>query len=280
MRIIKEPLFHFLLLGLGIFLWFNHLNPQSSEIPESSEIIVTDQQVDRMLQQFQSVWNRPPSQTEFKGLIDAMLREEVLVREAQSLGLEQNDSIVRKRLVQKMEFLTVSAAQSATPGENDLMDFYKDNPDLYQRQAAISFEQVFLGSTIGESEVSAAITNLNTGANPASIGQASLLPPEMPLSSRQSVDGTFGPGVFEAVSQLEPGVWGGPIQSAYGTHALKVVTMQPVATRPFEEVRDKVTADWRQDMSATLVEAQYNAVKSRYQIQMPDLTAFEGRFLK
>ena len=82
MRILKEPLLHFSLLGVAIFGWFLVLNPQDERPSDPTNIVISNQEVERIILQFQGVWKRPPNSTEFEALITGMVREEVLVREA------------------------------------------------------------------------------------------------------------------------------------------------------------------------------------------------------
>ena len=99
-----EPIVQFLLLGGGLFLLQGMLRPPGAA--SGGEIVVSDARVATLAQVFQRTWQRPPTQGELEGLIDDHIREEVLVREALALGLDRDDVIIRRRLRQKMEFLS------------------------------------------------------------------------------------------------------------------------------------------------------------------------------
>ena len=119
MRLLKEPLFQFLLLGLVIFGWFYWKNPPEDEAASSDRIIVDETDLKWLSEQFRSTRQRPPTRSELTALMNQMVREEVLVREALALGLDQGDNVVRNRLAQKMVFLTTSLAQSMEPASED-----------------------------------------------------------------------------------------------------------------------------------------------------------------
>lgn len=280
MRILKEPLLHFFLLGVAIFAWFFVLNPQEERPADPANIVISNQEVERVLLQFQAVWKRPPNSTEFDALIEGMVREEVLVREAEALGLNQNDGMIRKRLVQKMDFLTVSLAQTATPDEEVLRTYMQDNAEKYQSPARIAFEQVYLGEQSNTQNSTEILAQLTAGATPRNLGQRSLLPTTIPLSGATKVNGSFGNGFFEAVSEIDITGWAGPVRSAFGYHLVKITEQTESSQQDFEKIEDILLSDWRREMSQTLSEAQLKSLKDQYTIELPDLTVFQGELLK
>ncbi|MEL7528967.1 MAG: peptidyl-prolyl cis-trans isomerase, partial [Pseudomonadota bacterium] len=147
-QIFSQPLLHFLLLGALIFAVYGLVAPGSETEPDQAgeDIIVTQQQLDRLIEEYRATWQRAPGADEIQALIDGYVREEVLVREALRLGLNQGDTVIRRRLAQKMDFLATSAARSQQPTEQDLAGFYAENETYYRRPGRIAFEQVFLGS--------------------------------------------------------------------------------------------------------------------------------------
>src|SRR5664279_5358246 len=101
-RLIREPLLHFLLLGALIFLVVGRTHSSGS----GEKIVVTQRQLESVVVGFSRTWMRPPTQEEMQGLVDDYIREEVFYREAKAMGLDQDDIIVRRRMRQKLEFLS------------------------------------------------------------------------------------------------------------------------------------------------------------------------------
>ncbi|NDR55410.1 peptidyl-prolyl cis-trans isomerase [Aliiruegeria sabulilitoris] len=274
MRILREPLFHFFLLGLLLFGWFFWLNPADPNDAASDRIVIDVQDIARLTAQFEATWRRPPTEAELQGLLDSLVREEVLVREAQLLGLDQGDGAIRNRLAQKMTFLTTSVAQSIEPDDEVLRAYMDQNQERFAFPPRVSFEQILLKP---EEEAGDVLAALNTGADPTQLGAATLLPAEIPLSIAASVDGLLGRGTFEQLAELPEGRWSGPVQSGYGLHVVRLTGREPGALPPFDEIRDRVLQDWRSKQSEELTAAQLKSLKSKYEIVLPEpLATTEG----
>lgn len=271
MRILKEPLFHFFLFGLLIFGWYAYLNPADPAESDPRIIVIDAQRMDSVIQQFRTTWRRPPTREELEKMVQATVREEILVREAQALGLDRGDGMIRNRLRQKMEFLTASVAQSVQPGDELLIDHMKENAERFTRPQRVAFEQVAFGQVTSAEPIDAARAALESGADPGGLGTISLLPPAMPLTPKPEVDRAFGKGFGDALMQLPVGEWSGPVRSGYGYHLVRVVDREEARLPPLDEIRDKVLADWQSKMTAELTEAQYEVLKARYSITLPDL---------
>lgn len=269
---LKEPLLHFLLIGVAVFGLFAALNDSSSS-PSMEEIIVTEDKAAQLASGFQSVWRRTPTRDELGGLIEDYIREEVLAREAMALSLDRDDAIIRRRLRQKMEFLTDSAAGALKPSDAELRAYFDGNQEAYASNPAAAFEQVFVGPDPGADEVEQVRQALTTGGDPALVGARTLLPPSLPISVRSSIDGTFGNGFFESLSQSEVGQWSGPIESGYGVHFVRVVARSEAAIPPFEQVQERVLRDWTEARAEEISEAQYQRMLERYVVTRPDLSS-------
>ncbi len=258
---------HFLAIGLGVFLLFG-LRGQVPAARSDTVIEVTPAQVAQLAGQFEAVWRRQPTASERDGLIDDYVREEVYYREALALGLDRDDTVIRRRLMQKMEFLTEGPAADTAPDDATLRAYFAAHPERFVRSTRVTFEQVVLG----DGDPVAALAALNEGAAPDSVGRGSLLPPAMEGAVQTSVDGAFGDGFFAGVTKLAPGVWQGPVASAFGEHLVRLEELEPGRMPPFEEVRTAVEADWRQQTAADQREAGYRALRDRYTVLLPDGT--------
>ncbi len=272
MRIVKEPLFHFFLIGAAIFIWFHIISPDNDAAADPETITISESDAALLASQFEARWKRQPSGSELQALVDASIREEVLVREARKLGLERGDSVIRSRLSQKMDFLTEAIAASVIPEDEDLEAFLQQNTDRYATPNKVAFTQVFLGEEPSETEIERALAALRAEQETSGLESATLLPASMPLTATRVIDSVFGTGFSNGLANLEKGQWMGPVQSGYGIHLVKVLAIEPSRIPRLQEIHSVVLRDWRRAMSEDLAQAQYEALADNYEITAPDLT--------
>lgn len=265
-RILREPLFHFFLLGLGIFAIYGSLTPNGQNGGDGARIVIDTQDVDRLAQQFEATWRRPPTQEELLGLVEAQLREEILVREAIALGLDQGDGIIRNRLAQKMTFLTTSVAQSMLPEDEILIAHMETNRKRFTMPGKLAFDQISLPEG---ANADAALAALNAGVDPNEVGNRSLLPLSMPMTSAQAIDATFGRDFYATLIDLPLDAWAGPVQSGYGAHLVRITDRKEPVLPLLEALRDQVLADWRREQTDVLTVAQFDAFRDNYEIETP-----------
>ncbi|CUH44837.1 peptidyl-prolyl cis-trans isomerase [Ruegeria atlantica] len=271
MQILKQPLFHFILIGVAIFAWFAWVSPQQDVAEETDTITVDGNDVALLKTRFQNSWNRPPTEDELQALVDGAIREEVLVREARKLGLDQGDQVIRARLAQKMDFLTDAIAASIEPEPEVLQTFLNENPERFTKPAQIAFDQIYLNENAELDAIENAIEAANTQQDWSSIGSTTLLPKSMPLTVVRAVDANFGTGFSAALNSLEPGNWSGPVRSAYGIHVVRVTDKQDPILPKLEDIRDTVLLEWRREAGSDLAQAQYESLASNYQVETPDM---------
>ncbi len=272
MRVLKEPLLHFFLIGAAIFVWFHIVAPESESVEDLEKITLDEDDVALLSARFEAQWKRPPSDSELKALVDASIREEVLVREARQLGLDRGDPLIRTRLSQKMDYLTEAIATSIVPNDEDLEVFLQENAERYATPVMVAFNQVFLGEEPGEAEIEKALATLRAKQEISELGGSTLLPASMPLSATRVVESVFGGGFSQSITEVETGQWTGPIRSGYGIHLVEVVAVEPSRTPPLAEIHDAVLRDWRRAMSEDLAQAQYQSLAEKYEIVAPDLS--------
>ncbi|MFT7595814.1 MAG: hypothetical protein ACI8R4_003146 [Paracoccaceae bacterium] len=276
-KLLREPVLHFALLGIALFAYFSVVNQDrpAPNIGQSDQIVISQAQIRQFIEQYRSVWRRPPTPQDLTALVDGAVREEILVREALALGLDRGDAAIRNRLKQKMQFLTDSAAQMMEPSEAVLHAHMAANPGQFSTPPKAAFDQIYLGQTATQGVIDATLTQLAAGDAPQSLGRGSLLPPGMPLTGKQQVDSTFGTGFFATLAEAEPGTWFGPVRSGYGVHLVRVSDAQPATLAEFAMVRDKVLFEWRRMQADELAKAQMGALRQRYRVQTPDADALQ-----
>lgn len=270
--LLKEPLVHFLVLGLIIFAVYHALNRSNEQEPD--KIVVTQARMEQLAGLFAKTWQRPPTATELKGLIDDYVKEEILYREALALGLDNDDTVIRRRLRQKMEFLSDTVIGALNPTDEELETYLESNMSKFELDSQIAFEQVFLnperrGDQIEEDAASILeALNSNASADAANLGDATLLPLELDLTSATRIGQTFGPQFAKAVDQLTPGAWGGPIKSTFGTHLVRVNKREPGRVPALNEVRAAVKREWATEQRKKLEDKRFAELLKRYDVSI------------
>lgn len=264
-RVLREPLTHFLIIGVAVFAAFE-LTSDRDSFQRQDAILVTENHKARLITEFEAVWRRSPTEDETERLIEDFVREEIYVREALALGLDQNDTVIRHRLRQKMEFLGNSVVESLDPKEEELHAFFAENAADYIVGGSVAFEQVFLGERPDIAKTEAALAALSSGRDPVSAEDLTLLPSTMGLSDELVVDGVFGRGFFAALEALPPNEWQGPIKSGFGVHLVRVLVRREPRTPKFEAVREKVLGAWRRQKSEELNELNFARLRKRYEV--------------
>jgi len=272
-RLLREPLLHFLALGGLLFVVHAVIDAGAEEQPEGPSRIVRISAADAewLKGMWVRQWHRPPTDEELRGLLADHLKEEVLAREARALQLDVEDTIVRRRLAQKMAFLLDDTVRTAEPSEEELRTLHETRPDLASTPARASFTQVFFDRGEGDDRAArlarAALASLSDASGEtAEHGDPFLLGDTFVDQDEQSLASQFGAAFARAVFSAEPGQWSGPISSSYGLHLVKVTAMRPSRTRAFAEVRDRLAEEWHRQRQETARTQFYSDLLRKYQI--------------
>jgi hypothetical protein len=270
-KFLREPLVHFIALGALVFLAFHFTAHRDA--PQDGRIVVTTGKVEQLVTGFSRTWQRPPTQHELDGLVEDHIREEVLYREALAMGLDKDDTIVRRRMQQKLEFLTEDGSSAALPTDQDLQSWLDKHPDKFRVEPAIAFSQVYFNTgRRGESASAAAakayasLGRAGTNIAPPELGDPTMLPHELPLSRIDEVASVFGKEFAQQIARLEPGRWVGPVQSSYGWHLVHVSERTEGRSRPLSEVREGVQREWLTERRKEIVDATYRKLREKYAV--------------
>ncbi len=269
---IREPLVHFLLIGAALFLLFEWRGGGAGD----RRIVITRGQVEHLAQSFEVVWLRPPADEELRGLVDDYVREEVAIREAIAMGLDRDDTVIRRRLRQKLEFLVEDSLESHPPTDEDLSFWLEKHAESFRGEPRISFRQVYVSrDRRGESaeafalEVLDDLTRAGAGLSLASIealGDPLMLPHEVSLSSRSDVGRMFGEDFAAKVLALPPGRWSGPVESGYGLHLVFVSELAEGRLPALSDARDAVERDFLAARRKAELDARYERLLSKYEV--------------
>jgi peptidyl-prolyl cis-trans isomerase C len=283
-RWLHEPLLHFLLIGLALFAIYRALNPTAAEQENRSRVELTDDDLRQLELGWMAQWRRPPTPEEMRRLMDSKVREEILYREALALGLEQGDTIVKRRMVQKMEFLAEDLSTLREPSREEFKAWFEKNSQHFTIAGRTSFRHLYFSfDKRGEQAREVAEGALATLAGqPADApGAATLADPFMFQDyygdrSPEQVANVFGAKFTRSLIQLEPGVWQGPIESGFGWHLVWMDSMTPPRVPAFEEVEPEVRSEWVADQRAEFKRQAFEAMKARYEIVLPKAGPGDG----
>lgn len=269
----KEPLFHFLIIGALIFVVFSMVN-QNEPTVSGNMIIVTNAEIERLSGNWSKRWNRPPTETELKGLVDSYIKEEVYYREALALGLDKNDAILRRRLMQKMEFLTNDLAELSTPDKSELKKYLLDNKEKYQLPARVSFSHIYFsldkrGAKTFE-DAKNVLSQLNDLSTPEK-GDSFMLPYDFVQKTPFEVERLFGSGFAEQLFTLNTNAWQGPIASGYGFHLVRISEKTDPRMPELFSVIDKVRTDLMFELRQKMNKKIYEKFKERYEIIIEEM---------
>lgn len=286
MKWLRDPLFLFLLLGAALALGWSAFSGAFAGDDER-RIDMDAQEVELLAANWERQWQRPPTEEELRGLVDARVREEILYRTAQSMGLDRNDVVVRRRMVQKMELLSQDLATITDPPEAELRSYFEENRDAYRVPPRISFRHVYFnldrrGYEQAEADARALLEELRATdpdqVDVATIGDRFMLASEYRLRAPEEIAREFGSRFAESVAELAPG-WHGPIGSGYGTHLVEVTERVEARLPEFEQVRDRVTTDYARVRRERANELLLETLSAGYEVNI-DSSAIRDRSLE
>jgi len=268
----REPLLHFLLLGALIFGVYQ-LVPSTNV---STTLIVSKHRIQILADIFQATWHRPPTSDELNKLIDNYILEELYYREAVNLGLDQNDSVIRRRLQQKMEFISKDLSSIIDASDVELASFLAKNSDNYRGQSSYSFKQIYIDPTKHDQPYQLAqkwLTNVET-IKPD--GDSTMLPKVMTLKNQQVINNTFGGELAAYVANAKSGVWSGPAVSSFGLHLIYVTEIKNAVAPSLAHIREKVSRDWVFQQQRKIKSTMDANLKKKYSI-MVEHSAYVGK---
>ena len=274
MKFLRDPLMLFLLLGLGIYA-----AAIAFEAPEISyDIEIREADVKRLADQWNMQMRRAPTAAELNGLLEQFIREEIYYREAQRLNLDVNDTIVRRRMVQKLTFLTEDIATATALSEDELRQHYTENAESYQVPTRYSFRHRYFSAdrrTSAEADARAALEDADIVGDPFMLQRA------YAQRSEREIGDLFGREFAAGLAQLTAGEsWQGPIKSAYGWHAVLLTEVEATRLPAFEEIAARVEVDAQQARRQAANTAYYDDLRALYQISNVDAdgnaTPFDG----
>jgi len=261
-KILKEPLFQFLLIGLGLFLLYNLVKTEETE----NEIVIDTFLMNELVAKWQMKRTREPSLQEMKGLIELYIEQEVMYREALAMNLDHNDEIIKRRLAQKMEFISDEFAESLQPNEKMLKDYYEEHKESYSKPSVYSLKQVYFSEDKRVNAVEDA-KKIIEEKNPENFGDPLSLPSNYTNTSADKIAIDFGFAFAGALDTLSLKKWNGPVRSGFGVHLVFIENKQPAGFYTFDEVADKVNVDYNFEASKDFKKELISSLLENYNIR-------------
>lgn len=268
----REPLIHFLFIGLVFFLLFELFNDPVGQ--QSNRVVVTNGQIEYLKASYARSRQRPPTDQELQGLIKRYIREEIFYREALALRLDKNDTVIRRRLNQKLELMSDDLVGIIVPSDEDLQQFMEIHPERFRIEAQIAFRHVYLNvyqrgnSVMDEAErLLAVLSEDENKSDPDTLGDSLMLPKSFNLSPVSEIAKTFGKPFSLELINSKPGQWAGPVQSGYGLHLILVTEYIESRLPLLDEIRETVEWEWSAFHRKELKENIYKEVREKYTVE-------------
>jgi hypothetical protein len=272
-----EPLLHFLLIGIVFFVTYGYMHRGRGGVESSRQIVLSLPELQQMDAYFVSQWHRQPTAAEFRALVEDKVREEVLYREGLAMGLDKDDTIVKRRMAQKMQFLAEDVAAAHEPSTAELKVWFQKNSSKFALPSRYSFRHLYFSvDKRGTNAKDDAIRVLNKVAGQpedsklaASLADQFMFQDYYGDRTPEALAKEFGPQFAVALEKVKPSSWQGPIESGYGWHLVFVDTVVPGRIPALEEIEGDVKTAWLGEQKATAWQKAYAEMRAKYVVLLP-----------
>src|SRR5215472_2826048 len=257
-RFLREPLLHFLLIGLAIFGAYAYINRGRVGIESPRQIVLSLEELRTMTAYFEGQWHRPPTPQEFQGMVEDKIKEEVLYREGLVMGLDKGDTIVKRRMAQKVQFLAEDVATAHEPSIAELKAWFEKNTDKFALPSRYSFRHVYFSpdkrGKNAHDDAAQALAKIagqpQDSPQIPSVADRFMFQDYYGDRTPSAIAKEFGPQFAVALEKVKPASWQGPIESGFGWHLVFIDTVIPGRTPAFDEVESEVKTAWLGDQKA------------------------------
>ncbi len=276
-RLLREPLVHFLLIGMVLFGLYGLMQSGRPATVPSKEIRLSLDEIAQLTLLHQSQWRRPPTPQELARLVENKVQQEILYREALAMGLDKDDEIVKRRMAQKMQFLAEDVAAAREPTTAELRSWYEKHSARFAQPPRLSFRHLYFSpdrrGDRARDDAERALAKLTGQPVDAKIA-SSLADPFMFQEYYRDrapdyLGKEFGPPFALAVAKLQPGAWQGPVESGFGWHLVFVDTVIPGRVPAFEEIEPDIRTAWLGEQKALAWEKAYKEMRAKYTVLLP-----------
>ena len=264
-KLIQEPLLHFLLIGASVFFFYSFQNTQNKE-----QIIISKNDIKQLSLRWNKKWKRAPTKEELDELIQKRVYQEVLYKEALKMGLEKNDVIIKRRLVQKLEFVTSDMAQLVEPTRKELEDYLKEHSNRFREPTTLSFMQLYIDPQKHPNMQAYSQKRLKAlRVSDARIdGDDFTFEKSYQDLSLFDIKKRFGKAFTQKIVTLPIGSWQGNIYSGYGLHLVKIIKKGKGELRAFEKIKKLLKIEWQTQKQEQLNQKFYQELHQKYTIEI------------
>jgi peptidyl-prolyl cis-trans isomerase C len=263
-RWLREPVVHFVVLGAAVFA----IHAMVRRPPPTHPLSADDAPIARLRSDWSTRSGTPPDAAEEQRLKEQWLEEEVLYRRAIELGLNESDTVVRRRLVQRMRFLIEDTTPVPEPDDLQLRAWIDAYPEKYTEAARMSLDHVFFsrmkrGDGL-HADAKSVAAELKASPDAAVAGDPFPRGKHLQDSTVDAIARAFGTGFAQSVRVLPVGEWHGPVESSYGLHVVRVTGRIEETPQQVEAVRERARADWIYHERKQLNREAIDAIVRRY----------------
>ena len=277
-RLVREPLLHFLALGLVLFVAYAYIQRGRFGVESSRQIALSLDDLRTIEIYFESQWHRQPTPAEFQAMVEDKVREEVLYREALAMGLDKDDTIVKRRMAQKMQFLAEDVAAAHEPSTAELKAWFDKNKEKFALPSRYSFRHLYFSpdkrGQNAQADAAKALPKVTgqpeNSALALSLGDRFMFQDYYGDRTPDAIAKEFGPQFAVALEKLKPGSWQGPIESGYGWHLVYVDTVIPGRIPAFEEMEPDVKTAWLAEQKQQAWQKAYADMRAKYTLLLPN----------
>ncbi len=276
-RWLREPLLHFLFIGIAMFSVYAYMNRGRGGGESSREIALSLDELRQMDMYFVSQWHRQPTSAELQAMVEDKVRDEILYREALAMGLDKDDTIVKRRMAQKMRFLAEDVAAAHEPSTPELKSWFEKNSRKFALPSRYSFRHLYFSldrrGNHARDDAAKALTKIAglpvDSRLAVSLGDPFMFKDYYGDRAPEALAKEFGPQFAVAVEKLQPGSWQGPVESGYGWHLVYVDTVIPGRIPALEEIEPEVKAAWLGEQKQLAWQKSYEEIRARYTVLLP-----------
>jgi len=268
-KLLHEPLVHFLVLGALIFFFYTLINRENSD---ENIVVISKATQKQLAYRWEKKYMRSPTKDEMKKMIEREVYTEVMYREALKIGLEKNDFIVRRRLAQKMEFVSNDLSSLVEPSDTDLKEYLKRHDNQFRTASKVTFKQVYIDADRDPDDLQKILRDikiaLDNNVSIASLGDSFMLPKESVGLREDDIIRIFGKAFAKNISTLKEGIWSEPLKSGYGLHFVYVLKREKGHLPSFELLKSSIKNGWMTEQKEKNSRELYETLKKAYSIKI------------
>lgn len=266
-RILQEPLLHFLVAGSILFFYLSGTDTETKP-----QVTISQGKIKQLTAQFEKTRQRPPSAEELKALIENQIREDLSFEYGVKMGLIEDDSIIKRRVQQKIEFMLKDSIAGIDPTLEDLERYLMAHKEQYTIAPAYSFKHVYINPEQHE-DVDTFMSELQSrdiDANYKVLGDSMMLESKYSGITTAQIARLFGREFAKALDSLPLRNWQGPVMSGYGLHLVLIENKIPEHLATIEEVERQLRRDYRAEAQKNAINAFYDELTKKYDIKVAD----------